>query len=148
MTTKAPIPFAGLLNRRLLGELAATFEETLAALKSYVQSSIEINASLREEHKRETEKKRVRHREGEGYLLYICHSFQSLLCWENYKEKYLYSRMPFSSTKLIASITSMLSIHYFSVYRGGRGRGQIVEQTLSVYDDKWHCHYIWYSYLL
>lgn len=80
MTTKASIPFAGLLNRRLLGELAATFEETLAALKSYVQSSIEINASLREEHKRETEKKRVRHREGEGYLLYICHSFQSLLC--------------------------------------------------------------------
>lgn len=75
MTTKAPTPFAGLLNRRLLGELAATFEETLAALKSYVQSSIEINASLGEEHKtdrkRETEKEREKHREGEEYNTYV-----------------------------------------------------------------------------
>lgn len=73
MTPKAPTPFAGLLNRRLLGELAATFEETLAALKSYVQSSIEINASLGEEHKtgRKTEKEREKHREGEEYNTYV-----------------------------------------------------------------------------
>lgn len=42
------IHFAGLLSRTLLGELAGTFEETRATLKSYVRSSIEINASMGE----------------------------------------------------------------------------------------------------
>lgn len=101
MTTKVPTPFAGLLNRRLLGELAATFEETLAALKSYVQSSIEINASLGEEHKtgRKTEKEREKHREGEEYYtsvaLFKAYFVEKLL----YKERYLYSCIPFSYTK-------------------------------------------------
>lgn len=108
MTTKALIPFAGLLNRRLLGELAATFEETLAALKSYVQklnwNKCELGEGTKEVRGQrgvQRERERVR----KSVALFEAYFLEKTIRKEFY--------IPFS---FIKSFSSIVAIHNFVIY--------------------------------